>query len=199
MLTLNQLIFEGRTRLIYQHPTRPDRVLKLERNYSILRAPKLSLAFRSLVRNTTGLLSENKREQSAYLKVRPLLGDRIPIIDPELVPTNLGMALSVEAIRTSCGDPCPSLLSCLDADRTLPESTLCSLMGLFDTINQSRLNFFDYNPANFLIRDDGSVVLADLKGLDRDRSILPLTKLSKRAARSKRLRRQTRLLERINS
>ena len=199
MLTLDQLIFEGRTRLIYQHPTRPDRVLKLERSYPILDAPKLSLAFRSTIRNTTGLLSENKREQVAYLKVRPLLRDRIPIIDPELVATNLGLALSVEAIRTSAGDLCPSLLNWSEAARPLPERTLISLRELFDTLNRSELNFFDYNPANFLVRDDGSVVLADMKGLDRDRSILPLSKLSKRVARSKRLRRQMRLLERINS
>ena len=198
MLSPTELVFIGRSRMVYVHPHDPLWLLKVERKYSLLSAPKVSLAWRSFFNNYFGFYSTNRAELRAHLKISSKLSDFIPTIQPELVDTSLGQALVVSRIMNG-GESAPSLHQIMQSGSRIDSMTLDSVRAFFECCNRHEINLFDLNPANFLLRSDKTVVFSDLKSLNVDRSLIPLTRVSKSLAKTKRLRRQARLMRLLES
>lgn len=199
MLNPTELIFNGSSRSVYVHPDDPFWLLKVERFYPPFSAPKASLAWRSFFRKNFGFYSMNRAELKAYRLVASKLGTFVPIIRPELENTSLGQALVVSRIMNGCGGSAPSLYQIMQAGSVIEAKTLHSIKEFFEYCNRYEINLFDLNPANFLIRADQTIVFSDLKSLNVDRSMVPLSKVSKSMAKAKRLRRQARLITMLNS
>ena len=193
-----ELVFQGRSRLVYIHPDDPTLLLKIERVYPLLSAPKVSLAWRSFFRKYLGFYSTNRAELRAYLKVSTKLNNFIPTIRPDLVDTVLGKALVVSRIMNG-GESASSLDQIMQSDSRIDSTTMDSVRAFFECCNRHEINLFDLNPANFLLRSDKTVVFSDLKSLNVDRSLIPFTRVSKPLAKAKRLRRQARLIRLLDS
>ena len=193
-----ELVFQGRSRLVYIHPGDPTLLLKIERVYPLLCAPKVSLAWRSFFRKYLGFYSTNRAELRAYLKTSSKLSNFIPTIRPDLVDTSLGKALVVSRIMND-GESAPSLHQIIQSGSRIDSTTMDSVRAFFECCNRHEINLFDLNPANFLLRSDKTVVFSDLKSLNVDRSLVPLSRISKSFAKMKRLRRQARLIRLLES
>lgn len=193
-----ELVFQGRSRSVYIHPVDPTLLLKIELVYPLLSAPKISLAWRSFFRKYLGFYSTNRAELTAYEKISSKLGYFIPTIRPELVETSLGQALVVSRIMNG-GESAPSLHQMMQSGSRIDPTTMNSVRAFFECCNRHEINLFDLNPANFLLRSDKTVVFSDLKSLNVDRSLIPLTRVSKSLAKAKRLRRQARLIRLLES
>ena len=193
-----ELVFQGRSRSVYIHPVDPTLLLKIERVYPLLSAPKISLAWRSFFRKYLGFYSTNRAELTAYEKISSKLSYFIPTIRPELVETSLGQALVVSRIMNG-GESAPSLHQMMQSGSRIDPATMNSVRAFFECCNRHEINLFDLNPANFLLRSDKTVVFSDLKSLNVDRSLIPLTRVSKSLAKAKRLRRQARLIRLLES
>ena len=184
--------------MVYVHPHDPLWLLKVERKYSLLSAPKVSLAWRSFFNNYFGFYSTNRAELRAYQKISSKLSNFIPTIRPDLVDTSLGQALVVARIMNG-DESAPSLHQIMQSGSRIDSTTMDSVQAFFECCNRHEINLFDLNPANFLLRLDKTVVFSDLKSLNVDRSLIPLTRVSKSLAKTKRLRRQARLMRLLES
>ena len=198
VITPVELVFQGRSRLVYIHPGDPTLLLKIEREYPLLSAPKVSLAWRSFFRKYLGFYSTNRAELKAHLKISLKLSNFIPTIRPELVDTSLGQALVVSRIMNG-SESAPSLHQIMQSGSRIDSTTMDSVRAFCECCNRHEINLFDLNPANFLLRSDKTVVFSDLKSLNVDRSLIPLTRVFKSLAKRKRLRRQARLFRLLES
>lgn len=131
MLTLRTYISKGATRIIFEHPSSPDKCVKV-----------------ALLHKNRTLL---QRELDTYLLVKPTLKKLIPDYEDKLVETNAGPGLVCELLKDDNGTWSKSLNFYKHAG-PLPPAVIKQLYLFAATISKHNLFFYDFNPMNFVVQ-----------------------------------------------
>lgn len=160
IITINdaQLIGEGATRRCYNHPEERNKCLKVMKRTE---------------------LNENVRDLAAYKRVVKQMQEFIPYYEPELIQTNMGLALVSELIIDLDDTPSKSY-AYYWTHKKIPPQIYSQLDSFFDAIQSNDFFFYDLNPKNFLIQqihNGHRLRYTDLKSLGHNRTLFSIEKI----------------------
>lgn len=172
MIYLEELIIEGKTRFVYQHPYNQNKCIKIEKknNYSL---------YRSFVNSISK--SYNQIDLENYLILQSKIGTYLPKYDTSLVKTNLGLGLCSEIIFDYSGKKSKNLSSFLVDKKIVNSSIKLLLNEFFSIILDRKIFLFDINLGNFIVqekKDSYKLCFIDCKSLNSYKSLISLSKFS---------------------
>lgn len=153
----------GGTRLVYPHPERPDRLIKVVKRD----AGRFVARFQ---------VTRQLRELREYIRILGKPDDALIRHLPEisgLVATDLGFGLSVAAVRGADGGLAPTLSRLLAETRVTPHHRRL-LVTFFERLQASSAIVGDLNPGNLVLGHDpqGYEYFALVDGLG-DKTLVP--------------------------
>ena len=201
MVRLEEVLAQGRTRTVYQHPEDLGWIIKIVTRQTWRSADKLSLIIRSTLQTLFPFLSVNHRDMRAYNKLNECLKAFIPEYRTTLLKTSKGTGLVTRKIVDDDATMSSNLSTYLQNNQHLTGELEESFRQFFDLLIRNNIYFYDFNHDNFLIqKKDGHELLwfIDLKGYRKDKSFLRLTYLSAKQAEIKMTRRIGQFYDRLN-